>query len=110
MSVQDTPDTFEERFLRRPEIEAALPLEYHRQGLIEAARGGVIEVKSSEFGAAVANAEHDLRDPKRAALALQAYLDDVYRCQRLGAAPEALANVVINPGGTRSVNFNIDFN
>ena len=73
---------------------SALPLEQwysrgrRRGAVLRAIREGAIKVKANEFGAAVRAAEEDFRDGRRAALFVQALMDDTYEDLGLKTPPE----------------------
>jgi hypothetical protein len=104
--IQSRPNTFEQRFLYHPDVEAVLPRSRHRRKIYPVFRGRVIEVKADEFGSAVANAVADARDPKRAAAILQAFVEPLFK-MRGGTAPIVKATVVEKDGLVHT-NFNVD--
>jgi hypothetical protein len=114
-NIQDTkqaePDTFEQRFLYHREIQSLIPSSRKRQQLYRALRGNVIEVKASEFEKTIENARQDHQDPRRDALIVQAFVDELYRFRRLGHSPQVTASVVRSPDGAKNlITWSIDFN
>lgn len=109
--IQSRPDTFEQRFLYHPSVEAVLPPKArHRRKVYEALRGNVIEVKAEEFGNAVENARKDFENPHRNQLIVQAFVDELYRFRKLGRAPEVRATVIKSGDGTRhNITWNVNF-
>ena len=109
--IQARTDTFEQRYLYHPSIEAVLPAKArHRIKVYEAIRGNVIEVKAEQFGNAVENARKDFEDPHRNQLNVQAFVDELYRFRGLGHPPEVQAVVVkVGDGSTHNITVNVDF-
>ena len=107
--VQAEPNTFEQRVLYHPSVEQVLARARHRKQLYKALRGRVTEVKAAEFGSPIANARLDYADPRRNALVVQAYVDELYRFRRLGRPPDVQASVASSHGGQHRVTWNINF-
>src|SRR4051812_30231747 len=74
--VQAQPNSFEQRFLRHRAVNAVLPSPSDHRRLCTAFRDRVIEVKADQFGSAVDNAAVDHYHPERAALIMQAFLNE----------------------------------
>ena len=83
-SVQEKPNTFEQRFLYHESLNSCFKSSRERVRLYKALRGRVIEIKANEFGPSIENARQDYLDPKRNALLLQALVDEVYPSLGLG--------------------------
>ncbi len=79
----------------------------HRQSVLRALREGCIEVKADDFGAAVSAAVNDLQDPRRAALFVQALVDDSHELLGLGRPPEVTA-VVSTSGDLTNTAWNVN--
>jgi hypothetical protein len=68
----------ERRFLYHQTVEEVIPERRHRSALYEALRGKVIEVKANDFGAQhIDVATRDFTDPRRNALIIQAFVDEL---------------------------------
>lgn len=107
---QKEPNTFEERFLYHDSVRGCFQNDTQREALIEALRGRVIEVKADEFGSAITNANDDHQDPRRAALHVQALVDEVYGLHSLGRPPEVRATLSYSEDRKqRTTTYNIDF-
>lgn len=106
--LQAQPNSFEQRFLYHPDIEAVLPKARHRQKLYRTFRDRVIEVKAGEFGAAIENAKADHLDPKRSALVVQYFVDELYGFRGLTDRPTVVARI---EHGTdiHTIHFNVSF-
>ena len=108
--IQMEPNTFERRFLYHPDVEAVIPKGRHRQRLYEALRGNVIEAKASAFGPAVENARRDYCDPRRGALIVQAFVDELWRIRGLDHPPRVEASVHASADGSKQrITWNISF-
>jgi hypothetical protein len=109
--IQVKPNTFEQRFLYHPTVEAVFPSKgRHRTRIYEAFRGNVIEVKADDFGSPVENARDDYKDARRNSVIVQAFVDELYRIKQLGRPPDVQAKVVSSPDGTKhQITWNIDF-
>jgi hypothetical protein len=112
MNIQDEEQArapvFEQRFLTRARLEQFLPHARQRARLYQAISGRVVEVKAEEFGAGVKNAEQDYRNPERAALIVQALLDEVYPILGLRQSPIVTCKVIENSGKTH-LTWNVNF-
>lgn len=109
--IQKEPNTFEKRFLYHKSVEALFPKARQRKRIYEAFRGNVIEVKSEDFDRPVENARKDFEDPRRNALILQAFVDEIYKFRKLSRPPNVTA--IVRPstnGGKHRITWNIDFN
>jgi hypothetical protein len=80
----------------------------HRKSIIQGIRANAIEVKAKEFGVAIDNALHDLEEPRRAALLVQALMDDVHDLLPDGKRPEVTAEVTSGPKGRTTVKWSVD--
>lgn len=108
--AQAEPETFEQRFLYHRSVEERFPNSRQRADLYKAFRGRVIEVKAKEFGRAVDEAREDYGTPRRNALILQAFADELYRMRGLGKAPEITTIVErLGDGTARRITWNVDF-
>jgi hypothetical protein len=108
--IMERPDTWETRTLYNGDVEKLLPSKARqRVKIYEAFRGHVIEVKASAFGPALNNAREDFADPERAALLMQAYLDDLFALRNIGKAPVVQTHISRSETETR-ISWNIDFN
>jgi len=115
MNVQDEltakPGTFAQRILYGSAIEAVVPKSRQRESLYKAVRGRVIEAKAESYGRAVDNARGDIENDERLVGVVQAFVDEVHAVRRLGAPPRVeIRGVVKNENGSRTIDFNIDFN
>ena len=107
---QKEPNTFEERFLYHESVQGCLQNNTQREALIGTLRGRVIEVKADEFGSAITNADEDHQNPQRAALHVQALVDEVYSLHSLGSPPEVRATLSYSEDRKqRTATYNIDF-
>lgn len=106
---QALPNSFEQRYLYHPAIEAVLPRARHRRKLYPVFRDRVVEVKADEFGSAVENALADARDPARAAAILQAFVNPLYQIRGRTDVPTIRASVHESEGLVRTdFNVNLD--
>ncbi|WP_226645050.1 hypothetical protein [Microbulbifer variabilis] len=109
-TLQEEPNSFESRYLYHSSIEELFPKARHRRHLYSVFKDNVFEVKSEEFGPAIENAREDYKNPRRNALILQSFVDEVYRMNSLGKPPEVEASVVKSPDGSKhNLKFNVDF-
>lgn len=107
--IQEAYGTFPRRFLYHKEIETAVPSSRRRKRIIEAFADRVIEAKADDFGPSIENARRDYDDPRRNALLLQAFVDDIYRIHGLGRPPEVSAVITPNhDGSTKSITWNLN--
>lgn len=110
--VQKSPNSFARRYISHKSLDTILPIGPKRSQLDEALRGRVLEVKMSDFGRSSANrnAEADIADPRRCALIVQAFVDEVYRYRRTKHPPKIEAKRVAgDPSGQFSISWNIEF-
>lgn len=109
--IQAKENTFEQRFLYHQEIESLFPKARHRSKLYSALRDNVIEVKSEEFSNALENAREDYKDPRRNAVVVQSFVDELYKYKKLGHPPKVDAKVTPSLDGSKhNLTWNIDFN
>lgn len=113
-NIQDplmaAPNTFVKRHLYGNALKEAVPRSRDRKRLFESLAKHVIEVKSEEYGPALEDARADFGDPRRNAILVQAFVDDLWKLRGLGRPPEIGANVVSRPDGTGHViTWNFDF-
>lgn len=108
--IQATPDSFKQRYLDHADVRAVAPESEEHWRLCRAFRDRVIEVKADQYGAAIENARAEHVDPRRAALIMQAFVDEVFDYRNLGAPPQVEVRVI--PGSDQSVDvvYNVDFN
>lgn len=106
--IQEKPDTFEQRFLYHEAVQAVLPTGRKRKYFYSTLRNRVIEVKSNEFGTAIENARKDNEQPRRNALILQSFVDELYKFKNLGHPPQIEAKVTKSNGHT-NIQWNINF-
>lgn len=106
--IQEKPNTFEQRFLYHEAVQAVLPTGRKRKHFYSALRNRVIEVKSNEFGTAIENARKDYEQPRRNALILQSFVDELYKFRKLGHPPQIEAKVMSSNGLT-NIQWNINF-
>lgn len=108
--VQEKPNSFEQRYLYNPSVLSVLPDGRKPKQFYSAFRGKVIEAKASEFSTAIENARNDLNTPRRNALIVQAYVDELYRFKKLGHPPQIEAVVKLSESGSeRKITWNISF-
>lgn len=109
--IQKEPNTFEKRFLYHQSVEALFPKARHRKRLYESFRGNVIEVKAEQFASTTENALKDYKDPRRNALILQAFVDEIYKFRNLGHPPQVEATVQsTSDGANHKITWNLNFN
>lgn len=112
MNIQDeeqaSNQTFEKRFLSTNRLSSILPHSRQRARLYTDIAGKVIEVKADQLGSFIFNAQADFHDAKRAALLVQAYIDEVYPILGLKDIPIVKASV-LKKGDDHLINWNIDF-
>jgi len=109
--IQAKPNTFETRYLAHPSVREVLPKGRIRKRFYEAIRKSVIEAKAAEFSDAIENAREDYNDPRRSALVLQAFVDDLYAFRDLGRPPTIQASIQQSvDGATRTTTYDIDLN
>jgi len=106
--IQEKPNSFEQRFLYHSSIESVLSTGGQRKKLYSTLRGKVIEVKSTEFKAALQNARSDHKEPRRNAVILQAFVDELYRFRNLGHPPQVESKVRPSDGLDK-IQWNISF-
>jgi len=103
--------SFEKRFLYHESINQVLTHARQRERLYRVFRDNVYEVKAKQFGPAVQNAKEDYNDPRRNALVVQAFVDELYRIKEIGRPPIVEAKVVHAEGGERkTITWNVDLN
>jgi len=107
---QVVPNSFEQRVLHHPDVKSVVPEARDHDYLCKLLRDRVIEVKASQFADGVKNADLDHRDPERAALVMQAFLDELYEFRKLGEAPQIKVQLTQNADKSVSVSYNCDFN
>jgi hypothetical protein len=108
-TVEEKPNTFDQRFLYHKSVQAVLPTGRKRKHFYTALRDRVIEVKASEFEISIENARRDAREPRRNALILQSFVDELYRFRGLGHSPQIEVNVVPSINERIDVTWNINF-
>jgi hypothetical protein len=109
--IQSEPNTFNRRYLYSQKIDELIPKARHRKRLYESLSGRAIEVKAADFGSPIENARQDYLDPKRNALILQSFVDEMYRLRGLGKPPEVAVHVTTSPDGSKhNINWNVDLN
>lgn len=107
---QEKPNSFEQRYLYHPSVLSLIPSGRKPKEFYSAFRGKVIEAKASEFSIAIENAKIDLDTPRRNAVILQAYVDELCRFRKLGRPPQIEAFVKsIGDGSSRQVTWNVSF-
>jgi len=102
-------DTFEQRYLRNPEVQACLEKSRDREKLYKALRGKVIEAKADQFSGAIENARIDLDNPERNALILQSFVDEVFAYRKLGTPPKVAVEITQKAAGKHDIKWNINF-
>jgi hypothetical protein len=107
-SIQEQPNTFEQRFLYHQSLNGCFKNSSERKKLYKSLRGKVIEVKAKDFGLSIENARQDYLDPRRNVLLLQALVDEAYPSLGLGIPPTITTTIEILPGANRTT-YNIDF-
>jgi hypothetical protein len=107
-TVQEQPNTFEQRFLYHQSLNGCFKSSSERKKLYKALRGKVIEAKAKNFEPAIENARQDYLNPRRNALLLQAVVDEVYLSLGLGTPPTITATIQAIPGANRTT-YNIAF-
>lgn len=109
-SIQEKPNTFEQRFLYHESISACLDNSRKRKKLYQALRENIIEVKASDFGNPVENARNDWENPRRNSLLVQAFIDELFKFKNLGTPPEVKSEIdVLDGGGRKNLSWNINF-
>jgi hypothetical protein len=107
--IEEKPNTFDQRFLYHKSVQAVLPTGRKRKHFYTALRDRVIEVKASEFEISIENARRDSREPRRNALILQSFVDELYRFRGLGHSPQIDVKVVPSINERIDVTWNINF-
>ncbi len=108
--IQAQPDTFERRFLYHREIEGVLTKTRQRYKLYDSFRRHVVEAKADDFAAAIENARADFNNPRRNAIVVQAFVNELYLFRKLGRPPEVAAEVRSKPDGTGNlITWNVSF-
>lgn len=107
-SVQARPNTFKQRFIEHPRVAKSLGSKKTRKRLAAALRGNVTEEKASDYGKAVEDTRDSLGDAHIKAIALQVFVDELYRYKGLGSPPKVTARVVTD-GDKNTTTFNLDF-
>lgn len=106
--IQEQPNTFEQRFLYHKSIEKHLKHSRHRDKLYRVLRDKVIEVKASDFGNTIDNAQEDFKNPKRSSLVIQTLLDEIY--PMLGwKEPMNVTSKIITSSNKTHITWNVDF-
>ena len=107
--AQRKPNSFEQRFLYHTIVQSVVPNSKKRKKLYSVFRDKVVEGKSNEYSIAIENARLDHADPRRVALILQAFVDELYRFRKLGHPPQIIASVDQSADKSeRSISWNID--
>ena len=110
-TIQTKESTFEQRCLYHQEIRSLFPKARHRSKLYRALCENVIEVKSEEFSNALENAREDYKDPRRNAVVVQSFVDELYKYKKLGHPPKVDAKVTPSLDGSKhNLTWNVDFN
>ena len=104
--LQDQPNSFNDRYIRHQDVRAVLSSEQLAM-LTAASTGKSIEVKASEFGAAIENALSDIKDPRRGSLVVQRFVDELFDMYAL--APPAVTSTTETNGDKTRVTWNVDF-
>lgn len=99
--VQARPGTFDQRFLYHDAIRGVLPKSRHRERLLKACRGKVIELKADQFERGTENARLDALDPARERLVIQALVDEAYRIRGKPLPPRVEATVTPSADGSK---------
>jgi hypothetical protein len=107
-SIQEQPNTFERRFLYHESLNACFKNSRERINLYKALRGKVIEVKAKDFGSSIENAKADYLNPKRSAMIVQSFIDEVYPLLKLDNVPTITANIEAVQNG-HNTTYNINF-
>ncbi|MGA2505642.1 MAG: hypothetical protein ABSG01_16290 [Anaerolineales bacterium] len=108
--AQEKPDSFEQRFLYHPSVLSVLPHGRKPKQFYSAFRGKVIEAKGKDFNIPIENARHDFEIPRRNALILQSYVDELFRFKKLGRPPLIEAVVKLSENGLeRKITWNFNF-
>jgi hypothetical protein len=109
--IQAKSDTFDNRYLYTRQIDELIPKARHRRRFYDSVSRTAVEVKADDFGAAIENARLDHANPKRNALVLQSFLDDLYPLRGLGSPPQVNVDVIASPDGSKhTINWNLDLN
>jgi len=112
MNIQDqeqaTVSTFEKRFLSTNRLGTILPHTRQRARLYRDISGRITEVKAEALGSFVLNAQDDFHNPNRAALLVQAFIDEVYPILGLKNIPEVKVSVV-KKGYDHITTWNLNF-
>jgi len=112
MNIQDqeqaTVATFEKRFLSTKHLDTILPHARQRARLYRDISGRITEVKAESLGSFVRNAQDDFHNPNRAALLVQAFIDEVYPILDLKDIPEVKVSVV-KKGHSHITTWNLNF-
>lgn len=106
--VQAKPNTFKQRFIEHPRVAKSLGSKKTRKRLAAALRGNVTEEKASDYGKAVEDTRDSLGDAHIKALALQVFVDELYRYKGLGSPPKVTA-IVVTEGDKNTTTFNLNF-
>lgn len=106
--VQEQPNTFERRFLYHESLNSCFKNHRERKKLYKVLRDKVIEVKAKDFSDSIDNARLDYLDPRRNALLVQSFLDDIYPSLNLGTPPVVTAKTENLPNGNR-ITYNLNF-
>ena len=107
--IQEKPNTFEQRFLYHKSVQAIFPKSRKRKHFYSTLRNRVIEIKSTEFETALENARKDHEQPRRNALILQSFVDELYRFRNLGHPPQIESKVISSSDGRMNIQWNVDF-
>lgn len=108
--AQREPGSFEKRYLYHSQVQELIPKGRHRNQLYQALRGRVIEAKADDYSSVIEAATADFADPRRQAIVLQAFVDELYRYRNIAHPPKIEATVQeIDGGAAHTVTVNIDF-
>jgi hypothetical protein len=105
--IQEQPRTFEQRILYNGTIKEAVHRTRDRVKLYKVLTDRIIEVKASEFGPAVDNANLDCRDPNRSALLIQSLIDEIYPILGL-KKPNNVTAIIEQDGDKHKITYNLD--
>jgi hypothetical protein len=108
----EKPNSFAERFLNFEGLRKCFSDSRQMNEFCKALDGRVIEVKAHEFGrAGIDNAWRDFLDPRRSALIVQEFVDELYRLKSLGHPPvvRAAINLSVDRKQMHHVTWNVDF-
>lgn len=112
VNIQDVESAsspvYQKRIAESSQVASLIQKRSERAALIDAAQLNHLEVKANDFGAPLANADSDYKDPQRAAYLVQIVVDELYK--ELGFfSPPTIHASIKEVGDAHVLTYNFDF-